>query len=265
MIFKSWLFVLCFLYYFKNLDKIWSSCFTGWTHWISALLWHRLMGTGVLAVDRRNIAPNLRTYAHCSKGKVSASSCLTLNNYSHWSLNAGLKEHMIFCSSYVVYMLQPGITLLLINLSNRTHFTLSVHNILNMNIHTSQHKTLKKETSFVHGLKTTVSWVGLKSTDENLSREEYHLTPRRDNIQSKTMLLNGVPLKLTEDGDIPSLRPTMVKVDAPISIAPLSIKFVQFPNFDAPGCEWCISVLQLVKLVVFASIRKSYSSKCKKE
>ncbi|KAJ0536332.1 putative glycosidase [Helianthus annuus] len=166
----------------------------------SALLWDQLMGTGVLAVDRKNIAPHLRTYAHCSKGK-------------------------------------PGITLLLINLSNRTHFTLSVHNILNINLHTTQYKTIKKKSPFVHDLKTAVSWVGSKSTDENLSREEYHLTPRHGNIQSKTMLLNGVPLELTRNGDIPSLKPTMVKVDSPISIAPLSIKFLQFPNFDAPGCE----------------------------
>ncbi|KAM0032992.1 putative glycosidase [Helianthus debilis subsp. tardiflorus] len=166
----------------------------------SALLWDQLMGTGVLAVDRKNIAPHLRTYAHCSKGK-------------------------------------PGITLLLINLSNRTHFTLSVHNILNINLHTIQYKTLKKKSPFAHDLKTAVSWVGSKSTDENLSREEYHLTARHGNIQSKTMLLNGVPLEVTRNGDIPSLKPTMVKVDSPISIAPLSIKFLQFPNFDAPGCE----------------------------
>ncbi|KAL8230725.1 hypothetical protein R6Q57_000503 [Mikania cordata] len=166
----------------------------------SALLWHRLMGTGVLAVDRVNIAPHLRTYAHCSKGK-------------------------------------PGITLLLINLSNQTHFTLSVHSILNMNLHTTRHKTLRNMTSFVHGLKTAVSWVGSKSTDEDLSREEYHLTPRHGRIQSRTMLLNGVPLEPTDDGDIPSFRPTMVKVDSPISIGPLSIKFLQFPNFDAPGCK----------------------------
>nr|XP_043617013.1 heparanase-like protein 1 [Erigeron canadensis] len=165
----------------------------------SALLWHRLMGRGVLAVDRRNIAPHLRTYAHCSKGKT-------------------------------------GITLLLINLSNQTDFKLDVYNILNMNLRTSQHKTSEKKTSFAHGLKTTVSCIGTKSTDENLSREEYHLTPQDGDIRSKTMLLNGVPLKLTEIGDILSFRPAMVKVNTPISITPLSIKFLQFPNFDAPGC-----------------------------
>lgn len=106
-----------------------------------------------------------------------------------------------------------------------------------MNLHTTQHETSKSKTSFAHGLKTTVSWVGLKSTDENLTREEYHLTPQHGNIQSKVMLLNGVPLELTEYGDVPSFRPTMVKVSSPITISPLSIKFLQFPNFDAPGCK----------------------------
>ncbi|CAH1422440.1 unnamed protein product [Lactuca virosa] len=163
----------------------------------SALLWDRLMGSGVLDVERVNIPPHLRTYAHCSKAK-------------------------------------RGITVLLINLSNQTNFKLDVHNIMNMNLHI---KTSRKKASFVDDLKKTVSWVGLKSTDENLTREEYHLTPQHGDITSKTMLLNGVPLKLTENGDIPCFKPDFVKVDSKISIAPLSIKFLKFPNFDAPGCS----------------------------
>ena len=35
----------------------------------SALLWHRLMGTGVLAVNS-DASPFLRSYAHCSKERV---------------------------------------------------------------------------------------------------------------------------------------------------------------------------------------------------
>lgn len=163
----------------------------------SALLWHRLMGTGVLDVERINAGPHLRSYAHCSKGKA-------------------------------------GITLLLINLSNQTEFQLKVHNILNLNLPTT--KPPKNE-SFTHRLKSTFSWVGSKSTDEKLPREEYHLTPQDGNIRSKTMLLNGVPLELTETGDIPDLKPAMVDVNSPICIAPLTIKFIQFPNFDACGCK----------------------------
>lgn len=43
----------------------------------SALLWHRLMGKGVLAVE--SDAPlHLRSYAHCSKGRVSHLDSLSL-------------------------------------------------------------------------------------------------------------------------------------------------------------------------------------------
>ena len=40
----------------------------------SALLWHRLMGTGVLEVDT-DASPELRIYAHCSKGRVRLYIC----------------------------------------------------------------------------------------------------------------------------------------------------------------------------------------------
>ena len=49
----------------------------------SALLWHRLMGKGVLAVDS-TASPFLRSYAHCSKGKVSALSILFLFFFFKW-------------------------------------------------------------------------------------------------------------------------------------------------------------------------------------
>lgn len=162
----------------------------------SALLWHQLMGTGVLSVERRSCGPHLRTYAHCSKGKA-------------------------------------GITLLLINLSNQTEFELKVHNILNMNLHPIKDKKL----SFIQRMKSMFSWIGSKSTNEELAREEYHLTPQGGDLRSKTMLLNGVPLELTKTGDIPYLKPSIVDVNSPLTIAPLTIKFIQFPNFDASGCK----------------------------
>ncbi|KAJ4713133.1 Heparanase-like protein [Melia azedarach] len=56
----------------------------------SALLWHRLMGKGVLSIAT-DASPFLRSYAHCSKGR-------------------------------------GGITLLLINLSNQTDYIVSVQN-----------------------------------------------------------------------------------------------------------------------------------------
>jgi heparanase 1 len=50
------------------------------------------------------------------------------------------------------------------------------------------------------------------------------------------MLLNGNQLKLTDDGEIPRLDPVLNNVHSPIYIAPLSIAFVVYPNFDAPAC-----------------------------
>ena len=90
--------------------------------------------------------------------------------------------------------------------------------------------------SFSHSLKKTFSWVGVKASDEALFREEYHLTPKDGYLQSRTMVLNGIPLELTGTGDIPRLDPVHVNVKSPISISPLSIAFIVFPNFEAPAC-----------------------------
>ncbi|OVA12143.1 Glycoside hydrolase [Macleaya cordata] len=159
-----------------------------------ALLWHRLMGKGVLAVDS-DASPFLRVYAHCSKGKA-------------------------------------GITLLLINLSNHTDFRITVQNNMNLNVNVGE----QRGSSFLHGLKKTVSWVGRKASDETAVREEYHLTPLDGILRSQTMVLNGTPLELTENGDIPTLDPVLVDMKSPVLIAPLSMAFIAFRNFEAPAC-----------------------------
>ncbi|KAI7733173.1 hypothetical protein M8C21_012717 [Ambrosia artemisiifolia] len=129
-------------------------------------------------------------------------------------------------------MLITGVTLLLINLSNQTEFKLKVHNILNLNLHT----TKDQKRSFIHRIKSAFSWIGSKSTNNDLAREEYHLTPQGSDLRSKTMLLNGSPLQLTQTGDIPLMKPKVVDVNTPVSIPPLTMKFIRFPNFDASGC-----------------------------
>ncbi|XP_048330032.1 heparanase-like protein 1 isoform X2 [Ziziphus jujuba] len=161
----------------------------------SALLWHQLMGDGVLAVGS-DASPYLRAYAHCSKGRA-------------------------------------GITLLLINLRNQTEFIVNVKNSLNLAVHGN---TIREQSSFMHGVKRTIAWVGQKASDGPLYREEYHLTPHNGYLRSKIMVLNGVPLEITEDGNIPKLNPVLVKENSLVSVSPHSIKFVVFPNFDAPGC-----------------------------
>lgn len=120
----------------------------------------------------------------------------------------------------------------MINLSNQTHFILNVKNPVKANEVT---KTIHKGNSFFDNLKKTFSWVGTKGSEVTF-REEYHLTAKDDNLRSQTMVLNGIPLKLTNEGDIPTLNPVNNNVKSPIYIAPLSIAFIVYPNFDAPAC-----------------------------
>lgn len=127
-------------------------------------------------------------------------------------------------------------TLLLINLSNQIQYGVNIQSSAYTSLQVGEKKNHKKN-AFVHGLKETVSWVGSKSSDVTLYREEYHLTPEGGNLQSRTMLLNGKPLQLTETGDIPSLSPVLENIKSPISVAPLSIKFIVFPNFNSPSCR----------------------------
>lgn len=131
-----------------------------------------------------------------------------------------------------VNLLQAGVTALFINLSNQTRFVVSVRNSLTIKL-----RRVHKGSSFMQGIKKTVSWVGNKASDLSISREEYHLTPKDGYLQSQTMVLNGTPLELTADGDIPNLNPILRDVNTPIHMDPLSIAFVVFPNFDAPACS----------------------------
>ncbi|XP_060205002.1 heparanase-like protein 1 [Lycium barbarum] len=125
---------------------------------------------------------------------------------------------------------RAGVTLLLINLSNQIHYGVNIQS-------SAGEKKNPTKKSFVHGLKESVSWLGSRSSDVTLLREEYHLTPEGGSIKSRRMLLNGKLLQLTERGDIPSLSPVLKSLKSPISIAPLSIKFIVFPNFNSPSCS----------------------------
>ncbi|CAN8264817.1 unnamed protein product [Cochlearia groenlandica] len=161
----------------------------------SALLWHRLMGKVVLGVQT-NASEYLKAYAHCSKGRA-------------------------------------GITILLINLSKQTRFTVGVSNGVKVVL---QADSMKRR-SFLETIKSKVSWVGNKASDGYLNREEYHLSPKGGDLQSKIMLLNGKPLEPTVTGDIPRLEPVHHGVKSPVYINPLSIAFIVMPTFDAPACS----------------------------
>ncbi|CAH8270412.1 unnamed protein product [Arabidopsis lyrata] len=161
----------------------------------SALLWHRLMGKGVLAVQTDG-PPQLRVYAHCSKGRA-------------------------------------GVTLLLINLSNQSDFTVSVSNGIKVVLNAES----RKKKSLLDTLKRPFSWIGSKASDGYLNREEYHLKPENGELQSKTMILNGKSLKPMATGDIPSLEPVLRGVNSPLNVLPLSMSFIVLPNFDASACS----------------------------
>ncbi|KAJ0039268.1 hypothetical protein Pint_23534 [Pistacia integerrima] len=107
---------------------------------------------------------------------------------------------------------KPGISMLLINMSNKTSFDVSVINDENL-----YGEFVAKE-------------------DGGKMREEYHLTPKDGNIQSDEILLNGTPLKLTNSSDIPPMNPKLVNPSSPISVAADSIVFVTLRDFDAPAC-----------------------------
>uniref|UniRef100_A0A0D3DDJ4 Heparanase-like protein 2 n=1 Tax=Brassica oleracea var. oleracea TaxID=109376 RepID=A0A0D3DDJ4_BRAOL len=164
-----------------------------------ALLWHRLMGKGVLGIQT-NASEYLRTYVHCSKGRLSS---------------------------------QAGITILLINLSKQTTFTVGVSNGVKVVLQAES----TKRRSFLETIKSKVSWVGKKASDGYLNREEYHLSPKDGDLRSKIMMLNGNPLEPTVTGDIPKLEPVRYSVKSPLYINPLTISFIVLPTFDAPACS----------------------------
>lgn len=163
----------------------------------SALLWHRLMGREVLSVDI-NAPRKLRAYAHCRKQ-------------------------------------QQGITLLLINLSNTTGYNVTLQNDINVSL--DKTASLHKHNSFSHSLRRAVSWLGRKPSSDVARREEYHLTAKDGDLQSKTMLLNGAPLELSDDGGVPAMSPALVAVNSPVYLAPTSIAFVVLPMFEAKACS----------------------------
>jgi heparanase 1 len=131
--------------------------------------------------------------------------------------------------------MQQGITLLLINLSNTTGYNVTLQNDINVSL--GKRPDLEKRSSFTHRLKKAVSWLGRKPTSDTKRREEYHLTAKDGDLQSKTMLLNGVPLELGDAGSIPAMDPVLVAVDSPVHLAPTSIAFVVLPKFEAKACS----------------------------
>ncbi|KAL3528443.1 hypothetical protein ACH5RR_007765 [Cinchona calisaya] len=180
-----------------------------------------LIGGNYALLDTTTYVPNPDYYSALLWHRFMGNGVLSINSDEPY-----LRSYA-HCSKA-----REGITLLLINLSNQTVFNVDIESVTHTDLLVEE-----KTDSFVHHLKKTVSWIGTKAADENLLREEYHLTPKDRDLQSKTMLLNGKPLQLLDGGDIPNLSPAFVDLNSPIYIDPLSIKFIVLPNFSAPGCR----------------------------
>ncbi|KAH9602626.1 hypothetical protein KSS87_005111 [Heliosperma pusillum] len=110
--------------------------------------------------------------------------------------------------------LRPGVSVLIINMSNSTTFNISLANDLNF---FPEPRITNKDV-------------------EMQQREEYHLTPEGGNIQSQVMLLNGEILRLNESFDIPEMKPKFVNSTSPIVVAAHSFVFATIRNFQAPVC-----------------------------
>ncbi|XP_038877281.1 LOW QUALITY PROTEIN: heparanase-like protein 1 [Benincasa hispida] len=146
-----------------------------------ALLFHRLMGSRVLKVDN-NVSSYLRTYAHCSRGR-------------------------------------SGVTLLFINLSNTTEFTIKIESHMNPSLHNSNSR---------------------RPNDSNLKYsskvKDPNLPTQNGLLRSSTVLLNENPLELTKEGELPNFTPVYSESNSSINIATWSIAFIVIPDFVAAGC-----------------------------
>ncbi|XP_020696494.1 heparanase-like protein 1 [Dendrobium catenatum] len=129
---------------------------------------------------------------------------------------------------------KAGVSLVLINLNN-TEFRITVQKVMKNKM--NEDYETKNNGSLSDGLKKMASRIGMEAPSSSIKREEYHLTAKDGNHRSRTMLLNGRTLELSEDGQIPDLVPSYVYSNSPIIVAPLSIVFVVIPNFDAEACS----------------------------
>ncbi len=57
-----------------------------------------------------------------------------------------------------------------------------------------------------------------------------------EELQSRTVLLNGEPLELGPEDTLPKLSPTRINKDQ-VTLAPTSVNFVTLPQADNPSCR----------------------------
>ncbi|OWM86737.1 hypothetical protein CDL15_Pgr015773 [Punica granatum] len=179
-----------------------------------------LIGGNYGLLDASTFLPNPDYYSAILWHRLMGSTVLSTkfsgtNNiraYSHCSKKSG------------------GVTLLLINLDGNTtvQVQVSTEDVSSNGALGLQQEGQSPRTKFT---KVTSG----KTTTEGHAREEYHLTAKDGNLQSRTMLLNGKILSPNLDSSrkfIPSLEPISVSLLDPISVKPFSIMFAQIPSMN---------------------------------
>jgi len=122
----------------------------------------------------------------------------------------------------------PGITLLLINLDNTT--------TVEAKVAFNRTRTLRHKHKS-HGHRSEVVRQHPRKKIIDMTREEYHLTPKDGNLHSQIVMLNGKILTVNSSGHIPPLEPLNANSSAPITVAPFSIVFAHIPNVVLPACR----------------------------
>jgi len=159
-----------------------------------------------------------------------------------------------------MFIVQPGITLLLINLSGNTKTEVSVtaHAAAGAHKHVARTGYTTAQVSVTnqaaaaagggehkHGARRHARKFGhahahapgFAAAADGATRDEYHLTPKGGDLRSQVVLLNGKALATGADGSIPRLEAVKVDAARPIAVAPYSIVFARISHFHAPVCS----------------------------
>ncbi|KAL9226750.1 hypothetical protein vseg_002524 [Gypsophila vaccaria] len=174
-----------------------------------------LVGGNYGLLQTSTFAPNPDYYSallwHRLMGKqvlsTSVNGMKTLRAYTHCSKQS------------------QGITLLLINLDSDKNIRVSV---------ATETGSILSE-SGVNPLARRSKLEGIPIINDS-RREEYHLTAPNRDLNSQKILLNGKELNVDSTGNIPILKPTIVKSSEPVHVAPLSIVFVHIPSIVSHIC-----------------------------
>ncbi|KAJ7556885.1 hypothetical protein O6H91_05G103100 [Diphasiastrum complanatum] len=165
-------------------------------------------------LDNTTFQPNPDYYAALLWKQVMGRTVLSVAKPNETDTSLRVYAH---CSKQQT----NSITLLLINLSNNTQYFVDTTASI-----ASPARTMAKFRKQSNNLKF----------DSAQPRYEYHLTSPNDDPLSRTILLNGTPLELQADNQIPTLLPIISNCSQPISVLPVSIVFVTLPNVRAPAC-----------------------------